>query len=148
MLQHTWIFSWLYLNKNTFIFFFLTLYWWYLYGMDKTWKTAKTFYKQTKSKTSLCKVRLKLEFLDTLVYIDQQNKLQTNLKIKWPSNLSWCKIRIRRICPTFQDYHSHSRKLIEQLFDRGYKKDVVIQQIEKVDQLKSKATAAPTKTSW
>ena len=33
---------------------------------------------------------------------------------------------------------SHFRKLIEQFVDKGYKKDVVIQQIQKVDQLDRK----------
>ena len=42
---------------------------------------------------------------------------------------------IRQICSTFQDYHSHSRKLIEQFVDKGYKEDVVIQQIQKINQL-------------
>ena len=41
-------------------------------------------------------------------------------------------------CSTFQDYHCHSRKLIEQFVDKRYKKDVVIQQIQKVDQLDRK----------
>ena len=39
---------------------FLTLYWWYLYGMDQIWKTAKRFYKWTESKTSLYKVWLQI----------------------------------------------------------------------------------------
>ena len=47
-------------------------------------------------------------------------------------------LRIRRIWSTFQDYHSHSRKPIEQFVNKEYKKDVVIQQIQKVDQLKWK----------
>ena len=97
-----------------------------------------------------------IEFLDTLVYIDQQNKLQTtlfrkssdrqnflNAKSEHPSSLKKSipdsqALRIRRICSTFQDYHSHSRKLIEQFFNKGYKKDVVIQQIQKLDQLNRK----------
>ena len=47
-------------------------------------------------------------------------------------------LRIRRICSTFQNYHCHSRKLIEQFVNKGYKKDNVIQQIQKVDQLDQK----------
>ena len=47
-------------------------------------------------------------------------------------------LRIWRICSTFQEYHSHSRKLIEQFVNKGYKKDVVTQQIQKVDQLDRK----------
>ena len=47
-------------------------------------------------------------------------------------------LQTQRICSTFQEYHSHSRKLIEQFVDKGYKKDVVTQQIQKVDQLDRK----------
>ena len=44
-------------------------------------------------------------------------------------------LRIGQICSTFQDYHSHFRKLVEQFVNEGYKKYVTIQQIQKVDQL-------------
>ena len=44
-------------------------------------------------------------------------------------------LRIRQICSTFQEYHSHSRKLIKQFVNKGYKENVVTQQIQKVDQL-------------
>ena len=94
-----------------------------------------------------------IEFLDTLVYIDQQNKLQTTLSRKSSERQNFLNaklehlyslkksipfsqtLRIRRIWSTFQEYHSHSRKLIEQFVNKGYKKDVVIQQIQKVRQL-------------
>ena len=39
--------------------------------------------------------------------------------------------------PNIPRIHSHSRKIIKQFVDRGYKKDV-IQQIQKVDQLDRK----------
>ena len=71
---------------------------------------------------------------------DRQNFL--NAKPEYPQSLKKSipdqALRIRRICSTFQDYHSHSRKLIEQFFNKGYKKDVVIQQIQKLDQLNRK----------
>ena len=97
-----------------------------------------------------------IEFLDTLVYIDEQNKLQATLFRKSSDRQNFLNaksehpysfkksipysqaLRIRRICSTFEDYHSHSRKLIEQIFNKGYTKDVVIQQIRKVDQLNRK----------
>ena len=101
-----------------------------------------------------CKVDYKqMEFLDTLVCIDQQNKLQTTLSRKSSDRQNFLNaklehlyslkksipysqtLRIRRICSTFQEYHSHSRKLIEQFVNKGYEKDVVIQQIQKVRQL-------------
>ena len=44
-------------------------------------------------------------------------------------------LRPRRISSTFQEYCSHSKKLIEQFVNKGYKRDVVLQQIQKVDQL-------------
>ena len=47
-------------------------------------------------------------------------------------------LRIRPMCSTFQKYHSHSRKFIEQFINKGYKQDVVTQQIQKVDQLDRK----------
>ena len=58
-------------------------------------------------------------------------------KIKWPSTLNAKSehpyslkksipysraLRIWRICSTFQDYNIHSRNLIEQFVDKGYKK--------------------------
>ena len=81
-----------------------------------------------------------IEFLDTLVYIDQRNKLQTtlsrkssgrqnflNAKSKHPYSLKKTipyntTFRIRQICSPFQEYHSHSRKLIEQFVSKGCKK--------------------------
>ena len=84
-----------------------------------------------------------IEFLDTLVYIDQQNKLQTtlfqkssdrqnflNAKSKHPYSLKKSipysqALQIRQICSTFQEYHSHSRKLAEEFVKKGYKKNVV-----------------------
>ena len=44
-------------------------------------------------------------------------------------------LQILRICSTFEDYHSHLRKLVEKFVDKGYQKYVVIEQIQKVDQL-------------
>ena len=84
-----------------------------------------------------------IEFLDTLVYIDKQNKLQTtlfrkssdrqrflNAKLEHPYSLKkgipyTQTLPIRWICSILQEYHSHSRKLIEQFVNKGYKKDVV-----------------------
>ena len=97
-----------------------------------------------------------IEFIDTLVYIDQQNKLQTtlfrkssdrqnflNAKLEHPYSLKKSipynqVFQIRRICSTFQEYHIHSRKPIEQFVNKGYKKDAATHQIQKVDQLDRK----------
>ena len=94
-----------------------------------------------------------IEFLDTLVSIDQQNKLQTTLSQKSSDHQNFLNatsyslkkiipyrqaLRIRQISSIFQHYHSHSRTLIEQFINKGYKKDVVIQQMQKVNQLNRK----------
>ena len=88
-----------------------------------------------------------IEFLDTLVYIDQQNKLQTTLFWKLSDHQNFLNaksehlyslkksipysqaLRIQRICSTFQEYRSYSRKLIEEFVIKGYKTDVVTEQI-------------------
>ena len=88
--------------------------------------------------------------------MDQQNKLQTtlfrkpsdrqnflNAKSENPYSLMKSipysqAVQIRRICSTFQDYHNHSRKLIEKFVNKGYKKVVATQQIQKVEQLDKK----------
>ena len=85
-----------------------------------------------------------IEFLDFSVYIDQQNKIETTLFRKSSDRQNCLNAKskhqhalrksipysqalwIRQICSTFQDYDSHSRKLIEQFVDKDYKKDVVI----------------------
>ena len=77
-----------------------------------------------------------IEFLDTLVYIDQKYKLLTTYFRKSSDSQNFLNAKskhlyslkksipysqtLRRICSTFQDYHSHSRKLIEQFIDKGY----------------------------
>ena len=86
-----------------------------------------------------------IEFLGTLVYIDQQNNLQNtlfrkssdrqkfiNAKLEHPHSLKKSipysqALRIRRLCSASQEYHSHSIKLIEQLVNKGYEKDIVTQ---------------------
>ena len=101
-------------------------------------------------------VTYRKDFLDTLVYIDQQNELQTTLlrKSSDHQNLLNAKLehlyslkksilysqvlQIRQIYSTFQDYHNHPIKLIEQCVDKDRKKDVDLQQIKKVDQLNPK----------
>ena len=87
---------------------------------------------------------MRIELLDTLIYIDQQNKLQTtlfrnssnrqnflNAKTQHLNSLKKSifysqALRIWQICLTFQGYHIHSRKPMEQFVVKGYKKDVPI----------------------
>ena len=114
----------------------------------KSEKQVKDFVNEPNQKHPSTKFNYKLdckriEFLDTLVYIDQQNKLQTTQVIvktflMQNRNIYSQALQIRRICSTFQGYHSHSGKLIEQLVNKGYKKDVLKPQIQNVDQLDRK----------
>ena len=94
--------------------------------------------------------------MNSQLEIDQQNKLQTTIfrKSSDRQNLLSAKsehpyslkksipysqaLRIRQTCSTLQEYHSYSRKLIEQFVNKRYKKDIVIQQIQKVDPLNRK----------
>ena len=150
---------WLNLSKNTFYSLIRDksiLFLCYIDDIFMVWTNSE---KQLKDHSIMfdCKFDCKqIEFLDTLVYIDQQNKLQTtlfrkssdhqnflNAKSEHPYSLKKSipysqALQIWQICSTFQEYHSHSRKLIEQFVNKGYKKDVVTQQIQKVDQLDRK----------
>ena len=76
-----------------------------------------------------------------LKIIDHQNFLNSKSEHPYSSkeSIPYTKgFRVRRMCSTFQDYHSHSRKHIEQFVDKRYTKSVVIQEIQKVDQLDRK----------
>ena len=75
---------------------FLTLYWRYLCGMDHVWKQLKYFMNELNQKHPSVNFDYKfdckwIEFLQSLVYINQQNKLQT--KFKSPSKMSSAKLK-------------------------------------------------------
>ena len=75
-----------------------------------------------------------------------------NVKLKHPYSLNkynpHCQaLEMRRICSAFKDYHSYSRKIIGKFVDKGYKKQVVIQQTQKVNQLDKKQVLLQQKTS-
>ena len=131
MLQRLQIYLWINLNK-----------------FDQIWKTTKRFYEWTESKTLLSKVGLKfdckwIEFRDTSVCRHEQSKLQAVLFWKSSDHQNFLKdklenpyslkksisysqaLLIRQICSVFQDYHSHSRKCIEQCVDKRYKKKML-----------------------
>ena len=118
----------------------------------KSEKQLKDFMSELNQKHPYIKFDYKfdckqIEFLDTLVYIDQQNKLQTTLFWKLSDHQNFLNaksehlyslkksipysqaLRIQRICSTFQEYRSYSRKLIEEFVIKGYKTDVVTEQI-------------------
>ena len=82
-------------------------------------------------------VSCRKDFLDILVYIDPQNELQTTLLRKSSNHQNVLNaklehlyslqksilysqvLQIQQIYSTFQDYHNHSTKLIEQCVDKG-----------------------------
>ena len=95
----------------------------------------------------------KIEFLDTLVYKDYHNRLQTTL-YKKPTDrqnylhaksahpLSLKKsipysqaLRIKRLCSTFDEYKKHSNDMVQRFMEKGYKENIIRNQIEKVDNL-------------
>ena len=95
----------------------------------------------------------KIEFLDTLFYIDQHQKLQTALyqnptdsqnylyanskhSYSLRKNIPYGQaLTIKRICLTFQKYVKHSRALIAKFVDKGYDERTIKTQIESLDHL-------------
>ena len=96
-----------------------------------------------------------IEFLDTLVYIDSNNRLQTTLYKKptdcqnylhaksahlfslKKSMLYSQALTIKRICSTFEEYRKHSLDLIKRFVEKicSYNELTVRKQIERVDHL-------------
>ena len=94
-----------------------------------------------------------IEFLDTLVYIDSKNRLQTTLykkttycqnylhaKLAHPVSLKKSipysqALRIKHICSTCKEYRKHSQDLTKRFLEKGYNESTVRKQIERVDQL-------------
>ena len=94
-----------------------------------------------------------IEFLDTLVYIDRKNRLQTTLykkptdcqnylhaksthpfKLRKSTPYSQA-LRIKRICSTFEEYRKISQDLIKRFVEKGYNELTIRKQIERVDHL-------------
>ena len=94
-----------------------------------------------------------IEFLDTLVYIDSKNRLQTTLSKKPTDCQNYLHmksahlfslkksipysqaLRIKCICSTFKKYRKHSQDLIKRFVEKGYNESTVGKQIERVDHL-------------
>ena len=94
-----------------------------------------------------------IEFLDTLVYIDSKNRLQTTLykkptdcqnylhaKSAHPFSLKKSipysqALRIKRICSTFEEYRKHSQNLIKRFVEQSYNESSVRKRNERVDHL-------------
>ena len=93
--------------------------------------------------------RQQTEFLDTLVYRDNNNKLRATLykkptdrqnylhsKSEHPyslkKNIAYSQaLRIKRICSTQNGFEKHSSNLLQQLKKKGYHHDTLKEQIEK-----------------
>ena len=127
----------------------------------KSEKQLKDFMNEMNQKHPSIKFNYKfackwIKFLDTLVNRDQQNELQTALPPKSSDRQNVLNAKLEhsyslkksifysqalwiwRLCSLFQDYHSPSRKLIERFVEKGYNRDVAMQQIQKFDQLDQK----------
>ena len=94
-----------------------------------------------------------IEFLDTLVHKEHSNRLQTTLYKKptdrqnylharsaYPLSLkkSICysqALSIKCVCSTFEEYKKHSNDLVKRFVEKGYKENIIRNQIEKVDSL-------------
>ena len=105
--------------------------------------------KHTSIKFEFKYSRQQIEFLDTLLYIDNNNKLQTTLykkptdrqnylhsKSEHPYSLKKSiaysqALRIKRICTTQNEFEKHSSNLLQQLKKKGYHHDTLKEQIEK-----------------
>ena len=95
----------------------------------------------------------KIEFLDTLVYKDHHNRLQTTLYKKPTDHQNYLHaksahplslkksipysqaLRIKRLCSTFDEYKKHSNDMVQRFMEKGYKENIIRNQIEKVDNL-------------
>ena len=105
--------------------------------------------KHTSIKFEFKYSRQQIEFLDTLAYIDNNNKLQATLckkptdrqnylhsKSEHPYSLKKSiaysqALRIKRICSTKNEFEKHSSNLLQQLKKKGYHHHTLKEQIEK-----------------
>ena len=103
--------------------------------------------KYTSIKFEFKYLRQQIEFLDTLVYMDNNNKLQTTLYKKPTDRQNYLHsehpyslkksigysqaLRIKRICSTQNEFEKHSSNLLQQLKNKGYHHDTLKEQIEK-----------------
>ena len=93
-----------------------------------------------------------IKFLDTLVYIDSNKRLQTTLYKKATDCRNYLQksappfslkkgisygqpLRIKRIGSSFEEYRKHSQDLIKRLVEKGYNESTVRKYIESVDHL-------------
>ena len=91
----------------------------------------------------------KIEFLDTLIYKDKNNNIQTTLYKKPTDRQNYIHsksthpfslkksiaysqaLRLKRICSTIVEYEKHTKNLKKQLIRKGYPETTVSQEIQK-----------------
>ena len=105
--------------------------------------------KHTSIKFEFKYSRQQIEFLDTVVYIDNNNKLQITLYMKPTDRQNYLHsrsehpyslkksiaysqaLRIKRICSIQNEFEKHSSNLLQQLKKKGYHHDTLKEQTEK-----------------
>ena len=126
----------------------------------KSYSELRKFMSKINQKHQLIKFDVKfskenIEFLDTLVYIDSNERLQTTFckkatdcqnyfHSKSAHPFSYKKgllhgqvLRIKLIFSSFEEYRKHSQDLIKRFVQKGYNESTVRKQIERVDHLDS-----------
>ena len=116
----------------------------FMNGINQKRQSIKFILKFSKKST---------EFLDTLVYIDSNNRLQTTLYKKptdcqnyldaksahpfsFKKRIPYSQVlRIKRMCLTFVEFRKHCQDLIKRFVDKGYNESTVRKQVDKVDHL-------------
>ena len=53
-------------------------------------------------------------------------------------------LRIKRVCLTFDEYEKHSNDLVKRFLEKGYKENMILNQIEKVDNLERSTLSSKT----
>ena len=91
----------------------------------------------------------KIEFLDTLVYKDHNNRSQATFNKKQTDHQNYPHtktahalslkmsiaysqaLRIKRVCSTFDEYENHLNELIKRFVEKEYKENIIRNQIKK-----------------
>ena len=102
-----------------------------------------------------------VNFLDTKVYIDEHNRLQTTLYRKptdqqnylyrtsehpesLKANIPYSQaLRVKRICSTDNELHQSCKSLQEKFMKRGYSEEKVLKQINKAKEKPRRDTLTP-----
>ena len=137
----------------------------YIDDIFMIWKGTKveliTFIKELNEKHKTINLDFqfsprKIAFLDTMLYKDENNKIQTTLcrkltdqqaflhaKSKHPRSLKgslpYCQtLRLKTICSTSTEFEKNCAIINQKFLDRQYKEEVLDEQIKKVDRIERK----------